>query len=135
MEWIQDAEAAGSPPDEVSALLARAATEASAASADVWLRLARHVVAHAAGIEELKVDAVAAVRDAFERALAAVGLHVDAGSRVWEAYAAFEVAVADALATAAEETAEELGAGSAEASSLVGWDVFLRRPGSCCLDL
>jgi len=38
-------------------------------------------------------DGLAAVRDTFEHALTAVGIHVASGSSVWEAYREFESAL------------------------------------------
>ena len=108
LAWLGDASAAAAAgalaPGRLSALHERAA--AAVASADVWLAYVRLLMEQTPGVEDLEQTAVETVRDGFERALASVGLHVDCGSRLWEAFAAFEGAVADALAEAGDAEAE-----------------------------
>lgn len=44
-----------------------------------------------------EADGVSSVRDAFERALTAVGLHVSQGAHIWEAFREFESALSAGL--------------------------------------
>ena len=54
----------------------------------VWLEYVQYSIGGMA--EE---GGLAAVRDTFERALTAVGIHVTSGSMLWEAYREFECAI------------------------------------------
>ena len=42
-------------------------------------------------------DGIQQVRDVFEKALSAVGLHVSKGANIWEAYREFELAIMSGL--------------------------------------
>jgi len=58
------------------------------AAVAVWLEYVQYAIGRMS-----ESDGLAAVRDTFERALTAVGIHVVGGSSVWEAYREFESAL------------------------------------------
>lgn len=55
---------------------------------DVWLEYVQFCIG---GMGQ--IDGISHIRDVFERALATAGLHVAAGSSLWEAYREFENAL------------------------------------------
>lgn len=54
----------------------------------VWLEYVQFAIGHMS-----EKDGLVIVREAFERALTTVGLHVSQGSNIWEAYREFENAL------------------------------------------
>lgn len=55
---------------------------------DVWLEYVQFCIG---GMGQ--IDGISHIRDVFERALGTAGLHVSAGSSLWEAYREFENAL------------------------------------------
>ncbi|KAK9161931.1 hypothetical protein Syun_002833 [Stephania yunnanensis] len=62
-------------------------------SVSLWCDYLNFVLKHDPSVCEFSSSGVSKMRNLFERALTAAGLHVSEGSKVWEAYIAFEETV------------------------------------------
>lgn len=84
LDWLADEAAAGATPEFLDRLHADAVEDYL--SVDVWLARLAHARQRTSLAEP---SAVAGLRELFEEALAAGGLHVREGGRLWDAYRRF----------------------------------------------
>lgn len=62
-------------------------------SVPLWCDYINFVQEHDASISRCSPDGVSKMRQLFERALTAAGLHIIEGNKIWEAYRNFEQAI------------------------------------------
>ncbi|KAK9167828.1 hypothetical protein Scep_003019 [Stephania cephalantha] len=77
-------------------------------SVSLWCDYLNFVLKHDPSVCEFSSSGVSKMRNLFERALTAAGLHVSEGSKVWEAYIAFEETVLANVSQKNEETEKQL---------------------------
>ncbi|GLC34775.1 hypothetical protein PLESTB_001162500 [Pleodorina starrii] len=119
LAWINDELASVSGPDDVAALLAlvrQAATRDYLAPAVWGLYLE---VAHDLdpAVQDLDPEGVDRYRAMCEEALAAAGLHLAAGHRLWEKYRKFELAVESKVAGQAAQGGAAKGGAAASSAA------------------
>lgn len=62
-------------------------------SVSLWSDYIKFVQEHDPAVHECSPDGILKARSLFERAITAAGLHVTEGSKIWEPYREFELAV------------------------------------------
>lgn len=66
-------------------------------SVSLWSDYLEFVQEHDSSVRECSAAGISKMRDLYERALTATGLHVAEGSKIWEAYKEFEQIIFHAI--------------------------------------